>query len=123
MKDMLLFDFKRNDFVIENGNIVTVSGIDALKVWICKILHTQLNRYRIYSGTTYGANIEDLVIGKGYGTAFTSSELKREIEAALLQNEDIYSVSDFELIRERDVLSVKFTVNTKYGEEAITYDG
>lgn len=123
MKNTFLFDFKKCDFVIKDGNPVTVSGIDALKVWIDKILHTQLNRYKIYNGTTYGANIEDLVIGKGYGSAFTASELKREIETALLQNEDIYSVSDFEITRNRDVLSVTFTVNTAYGEEAYTYDG
>lgn len=123
MKDTFLFDFKTGDFIIKDGNPVTVTGINALKIWIDKILHTQLNRYQIYNGTAYGANIEDLVIGKGYGSAFTASELKREIETALLQNEDIYSVSDFEITRNRDILNVTFTVKTAYGEEAYTYDG
>ena len=123
MKDMFLFDFEKNDFIFDGKNPKVVSGIDALKVWIDKILHTQLGRYQIYNGTNYGANIEDLVIGKGYGIAFTSSELKREIETALLQNDDIYSVSEFEIMRGRDNLSVSFTVSTAYGEEAITYDG
>lgn len=123
MKDTFLFDFKKCDFIIKDGNPVTVTGINALKVWIDKILHTQLNRYQIYNGTTYGANIEDLVIGKGYGSAFTASELKREIETALFQNENIYSVSDFEITRNRDILNVTFTVKTAYGEEAYTYDG
>ena len=123
MKDTFLFDFKTGDFIIKDGNPVTVTGINALKIWIDKILHTQLNRYQIYNGTAYGANIEDLVIGKGYGSAFTASELKCEIETALLQNEDIYSVSDFEITRNRDILNVTFTVKTAYGEEAYTYDG
>ncbi len=108
---------------MDNGNPVTVTGIDALKVWIDKILHTQLDRYRIYNGTSYGANIEDLVIGKGYGAAFTTSELKREIETALLQNDDIYSVKNFEFSRDSEILTVTFTIETAYGEEAYTYDG
>lgn len=123
MKDTFLFDFKKGDFVMDGGNPVTVSGMAALKVWIDKILHTQLNRYQIYNGTAYGANVEDLVIGKGYGSAFTASELKREIETALLQNEDIYSVSDFEITRNHDILNATFTVKSAYGEEAYTYDG
>ena len=123
MKDTFLYDFKDCDFVMEDGDPIKVSGIKALKVWITKILHTQLNRYQIYAGTSYGANIEDLVIGKGYSTAFIQSELKREIETALLQNEDIEYVSDFVLTREKDKLDISFTVGTVYGEETYIYDG
>ena len=123
MKDTFLYDFKVCDFVMDDGDPVKVSGIEALKVWITKILHTQLNRYQIYAGTSYGANIEDLVIGKGYSTAFIQSELKREIETALLQNEDIEYVSDFVLTREKDKLDISFTVGTVYGEETYIYDG
>lgn len=123
MKDTFLYDFKACDFVMENGDPVTVSGIDALKVWITKMLHTQLNRYDIYAGTSYGANIEDLVIGKGYSAAFIQSELKREIETALLQNTDIEYVSDFTLTKEQDKLDISFTIGTVYGEETYIYDG
>lgn len=123
MKDTFLYDFKACDFVMEDGDPIKVSGIEALKVWITKILHTQLNRYQIYAGTSYGANIEDLVIGKGYSTAFIQSELKREIETALLQNDDIEYMSDFVLTREKDKLDISFTVGTVYGEETYIYDG
>lgn len=123
MKDTFLYDFKDCDFVMEDGDPIKVSGIKALKVWITKILHTQLNRYQIYAGTSYGANIEDLVIGKGYSTAFIQSELRREIETALLQNEDIEYVLDFVLTRDKDKLDISFTVGTVYGEETYVYDG
>lgn len=123
MKDTFLYDFKACDFVMEDGDPIKVSGIKALKVWITKILHTQLNRYQIYAGTSYGANIEDLVIGKGYSTAFIQSELRREIETALLQNEDIEYVLDFVLTRDKDKLDISFTVSTVYGEETYVYDG
>ena len=63
------------------------------------------------------------MIGKGYSTAFIQSELKREIETALLQNDDIEYVSDFVLTREKDKLDISFTVGTVYGEETYIYDG
>lgn len=123
MKDTFLYDFKACDFVMEDGNPVTVSGVDALKVWIEKILRTQLNRYEIYTDTGYGANIEDLVIGKGYSTAFVQSELKREIETALLRNEDITEIKSISLSREKDLLTVEIALETVYGEETYIYDG
>ncbi len=58
-------------------------------------MRTQLYIYSIYKDKQYGANIEDLVIGKSYNFDFAESELLREIETALLRNEDIYSMSGF----------------------------
>ena len=123
MKDTFLYDFKVCDFVMEDGDPVTVSGVDALKVWIEKILRTQLNRYEIYKDTGYGANIEDLVIGKGYSTAFVQSELKREIETALLRNEDITEIKSMSLSRGKELLTVEIALETVYGEETYIYDG
>lgn len=123
MKKTFAYDFEKGDFVTDGGNPVTVSDEEALKVWINKILHTQLGRYAIYNGTSYGANIEDLVIGNVYGIGFTQSELRREIETALLQNSDIKSISAFNMSREKEKLTVTMTLKTTYGEEKYTYDG
>ena len=94
MKDSFKFDFDTGEFVLDSaGDVVTVSGIEALKQWVQKILRTQYNRYKLYNGTYYGSNIEDLVIGKSYNMDFAESELTREIEKAMLKNDDIYTVS------------------------------
>lgn len=122
MKNTLKFDFKQGEFVMENGDAVTVSGLDALRMWTEKCLRTQFGRYRLYKDNPYGANIEDLVIGRAYGSGFTAAELKREIETALLRNEDITAVTGIELSRERDTLSVDISLETVYGEESYTYD-
>lgn len=123
MKKTFKFDFKNNEFIMENGNPVTVNGVDALMVWIEKILRTPLGKYKIYRGTNYGTNIEDLIIGKSYGAAFTDSELKREIENALLKNEDILSVKNIAVNHDNSsVLLIDITLNTTYGEVSYTYD-
>ena len=95
MKKTFDFDFGNGEFVIKDGNPVILSGINALKLWIQKCMRTQLYIYSIYKDKQYGANIEDLVIGKLYNFDFAESELRREIETALLRNEDIYSMSGF----------------------------
>ena len=78
-------------------------------------------RYSIYKDKQYGANIEDLVIGKSYNFDFAESELRREIETALLRNEDIYSMSGFSAEKVGAILKISFTLNTAYGESAEVY--
>ena len=90
MKKTFDFDFGNGEFVMKDGNPIILSGINALKLWIQKCIRTQLYRYSIYKDKQYGANIEDLVMGKSYNFDFAESELRREIETALLRNEDIY---------------------------------
>lgn len=124
MKKTFDFDFKAGEFRMKNGNPVVLTGIDALKLWIQKCIRTQLNRYSIYKGRQYGANIEDLVFGKSYNFDFAESELRREIESALLQNEDIQSMSSFSVERVGSTLDISFTLITVYGKisEVYTYD-
>ena len=124
MKKTFDFDFKAGEFRMKNGNPVVLTGIDALKLWIQKCIRTQLNRHSIYKGKQYGANIEDLVIGKSYNFDFAESELRREIETALLQNEDIQSMSSFSVKRAGSTLDISLTLITVYGKvsEVYTYD-
>lgn len=121
MKNTFDFDFKNGEFRMKNGNPVVLTGIDALKLWIEKTIRTQLNRYSIYKNRKYGANIEDLVIGKTYGMDFAESELHREIETALLQNEDIYSMDSFSAVNRGSELNLSFTLATSYGAIAEVY--
>lgn len=125
MKNTYNFDFKQGEFVMSGGAIEVLTGIDALKLWTNKTIRTQIGRYSIYGDKNYGANIEDLVIGKSYGFDFVESELKREIETALLRHEDILSMDSFTVVKNGTVLEVSFTLSTVYGKlnEEVTYDG
>ena len=94
-----LFDFKRGDFVLQDGKLTVAEDIDALKVWIEKILRTMRDEYEIYEGTPYGSRLDDLLVGSTYTEAFIASELRREMEDALLQHPQITGVSIFEIER------------------------
>lgn len=124
MKNTYNFDFKQGEFVMSGGAVSVLTGIDALRIWIDKTLRTQLDRYSIYDGKDYGANIEDLIIGKSYGFDFVESELKREIETALLKHDDILSLDSFSVVKNGTILNISFTLSTAYGKlnEEVTYD-
>jgi len=106
-----LFDFDKGEFVVRDGKLVVCDGIEAIKIWIEKILRTEKWRYPIYDGTEYGCHLEDLIIGNNYTVEFIESELKREIEEALLQNPQINDVSGFELTRDANSITVTLEVH------------
>ena len=114
-----LFDFKKGDFVMQNGKFIEVTGTEALKVWIEKILRTEKFRFKIYENGTrrqYGITIEDLIVGRSLPQSFVESELKREINEALLQHPEIESLTDMTFNREGSTLIISFTVNLINGD-------
>ena len=124
MKNTYNFDFKQGEFVFEKGTAVVLTERDALMLWSEKAIRTQIDRYEMYSGRKYGTYIEDLVIGKSYGFDFVESELKREVETALLRHEDIKAITSFSAVRSKTALNISFTLETTYGEitEEVGYD-
>ena len=125
MKNTYNFDFNQGEFVILGGAVAVLTGVDAIRLWIDKTIRTQFGRYYTYGDKSYGANIEDLIIGKSYGFDFVESELKREIETALLRHEDILGMDKFSVVKRGTVLEVSFTLKTVYGniDKEVRYDG
>jgi phage baseplate assembly protein W len=107
-----LFDFTSGDFVMRNGSLAECDGTNAIKVWIEKILRTEKGRFKIYDDTEYGCRLEDLLIGSNYSAAFVKAELKREIEDALMQNQNISAVSNFNLERTTSGILIRLEVET-----------
>lgn len=107
---LYLFDFENGDFVVRDGKLIECDGIDAIKVWIEKILRTEKGRYPIYDNTEYGCHLEDLIIGNSYTAEFVEAELKREIEDALKQNPRITSVTNFNITRNTNAITVTLEV-------------
>ncbi len=95
-----------------NGGIV--EGIEALKIWITKALKTERYKFLIYSWQ-FGNESQSL-IGMKVSTAFLKTELKRYIEECLMIHEDINGIKDLSVLQNKDILTINFTVLTKYGE-------
>lgn len=113
-----LYDFTQGDFILKDGKLVEVEDIEALKVWVEKVLRTEKFRFKVYEREDkqeYGVTIEDL-IGSTLPKAFVESELKREISDALKKNPRIASISNLSTERDGSWLKITFQINLADGQ-------
>lgn len=108
-----LWDFSKGDFVLKDGRLVEVTGIEYVKVWVEKALRT-IKDSLIYEGTGYGSE-HHTMIGKNFHPDFTRSEFERMIRDALLQNDAITQVDNFVFTQSGERLTIEFQVKSIYG--------
>jgi hypothetical protein len=109
-----LYDFDKKDFVLKDGKMVEIYGVDVLKQWITKVLKTERFRFRIYDDVEYGVTIEDL-IGSNFPRAFVEAEIKREVTTSLLRHTHIQTVEEWSFERDGGWMKVNFSVGTVEG--------
>lgn len=102
-------DFKTYELT---GRIV--KGKEAIKMWIYKVLRTNRYKHIIYTWD-YGVELEEL-ISMPFDRAFIESEVQRYIKEALLVNDHIKEITNFNISFEKTWLTCNFTVITEYGE-------
>ena len=87
--------------------------LEAMKQVIYKILNTERYQHIIYSWD-YGIELLDLY---GEPMTYVCPELERRIKEALVQDDRIDDVDEFEFeLIDKKTVEVKFTVHTIYGE-------
>lgn len=112
-----LFDFSVGDFVTIDGKVSEITGIEALKIWIIKVLKTDKNKYKIYDGTIYGTSLSlKELVASDYPLPFIKSEIERIINETLLKNSAIKSLNNFTFERTKRTLKVSFITYTIFGE-------
>ena len=89
-----------------------VSGKEAIKQAILKIIDTKRYAFEIYNWT-YGSELDE-IIGKDMKTAEIFAEVY--IEDALLADDRIEKIEDFEIKKGRDFMIIKFKAITVLGD-------
>ncbi|MDO0133308.1 DUF2634 domain-containing protein [Clostridioides difficile] len=85
--------------------------VEALKQAIFLILNTERYEYLIYSWN-YGVELNDLI---GEPVSYVIPELERRIKEALIQDDRIENVDNFEFQNVKGKVHCKFTVYSRYG--------
>lgn len=93
-----------------------VTNLDAVAQACYKILNTERYAYVIYSWN-YGIELQDLF---GKPIPYVFAILPTRIKEALLQDDRVESVEDFELSHNGGDVLCKFTVNTIFGSLELT---
>lgn len=91
------------------------NGIIAIRQAIYKILNTPRYKYVIYD-RDYGIELDDLI---GKSAVYVSAVIKGRIEEALIWDNRILSVENFEISSDRDSITVSFVARTVWGKENI----
>ena len=106
-----------SDFEIdfETGRLTgrVITGLEWCIQWARIVLTTDRYFYPQYSWD-HGVDFNRL-IGQNYDENYIKSEVKRMVEEALMVNEYILGIDDLECSLEKDVLTIKFTINTIFG--------
>jgi hypothetical protein len=96
----------------ERGHVTGITdGLEAVRQAVSKIIQTERFRYFIYS-FDYGIELNSLI---GKSPALVRSELRRRIVEALLQDDRISDVTDFDIVINEDTTTVQFTVVSSFG--------
>lgn len=112
----IAINFEDGEPIIKNNEVVTLEGIEALKVWIWKILKTERKKYEVYS-ENYGTDLIEN-IGQIYDEKIRRAIIQNEIITTLMINPYITSVNNFnvELDDTKQHPIFYFNVDTIYGE-------
>lgn len=105
---------KQHKMELDNDRIIGVCDtLEAVKQTVFKILSTERYAYIIYSWN-YGIELKDLF---GQPVMFVCPEIERRVKEALLQDDRITTVDNFEFdISKKGVVAVKFTVHSLFGD-------
>ncbi|MFJ5671178.1 DUF2634 domain-containing protein [Bacillus safensis] len=115
----------RIDF--ENGRLTNekINGLDAIRQFVYMALRTERYSHAIYSHDV-GCEVQESVSDEEATDEYKEMEIPRLIEEALLVDERIESVQDFEITKEGATFKVAFNVVTDEGtleiEEVIGED-
>ena len=112
--NMVTMPSKQHRMNLDNNRIFGIcDNLEAVKQSVFKILNSERYKYLIYSWN-YGIELMDLY---GKSPTFVCPEIERRVKDALVQDDRITSVDEFEFdISKKGVVSVTFTVHTLFGD-------
>lgn len=95
-------------------------GIEAMRQAIYLALQTERFMYEIYSWD-YGSELKDII---GSPADLVETKIKEAVIDALMQDDRILEVKDFEFTKKAGCITAFFTVVTDYGDisEGVTVD-
>ena len=94
-----------------------VDGKEAMKQAIFKILQTERYDFNKVYTSYYGVELKELI---GLAPFIVQVQLQPRITEALLCDDRILSVVDFDIVVNKKIVSVSFTANTIFGNVEVS---
>lgn len=120
-KKSFRFDFAKGDFAVTDGKVESATEKEKLKVWIEKLVRTELNRFPVYEGTSYGIAFPWNVIGTR-DRDYIRVEITAELRKKLLENEEITDVRQITVECVHTAIYISVILVTVYDREEIKFE-
>ena len=109
-------DWEGGTFALRNGEPYTVTGTEALKIWVQAALHGQSVRYACSAHSADYGNCLAALMAEGMDRGLLENRLRKEIRETLLVSPYITEVDGFAFTRTQTGLRAAFTVHTRYDD-------
>lgn len=107
-------DWDGGRFALKNGRFYTVTGTEALKIWVGRALRLESERFRYTAWSwDYGNELADL-LGGCVDRGVLESLLRRQIRETLTVSPYIRAVDGFSFSQKGSRMEVRFTVHSVY---------
>lgn len=107
-------DWDEGRFALKNGRFYTVTGTEALKIWVGRALRLESERFRYTAWSwDYGNELADL-LGGCVDRGVLESLLRRQIRETLTVSPYIRAVDGFSFSQKGSRMEVRFTVHSVY---------
>lgn len=112
---VFLFDFNNKRHVLRDGKPVEATYDEAIRQWVTMLLLTEVNKFKVYEDSGFGVEFIQFIGRRDLPVGVIVSEVKRQLEEKALEHPEIEGLSDFEIVRNSNLVSINFNVQTKRG--------
>jgi len=107
-------DWDKGRFAEKNGRFYTVTGTEALKIWVYRALRLESGRFCYTAWSWDYGNELGTLLGGCVDRGVLESRLRQYIREALLASPYIKAVDGFSFSREGSRVEVRFRVHSVY---------
>lgn len=113
----ILYDVEKKKVVIKDGNTVFTTPKEQLKQWIYLLIHTEIDKYKVYKDTKFGiVFLYEMRGHEFYSSGFTVAQIKDELTEKIEAHKWVEKVENIEVEKGFNTLTITVTVIVE-GEE------
>lgn len=107
----ILFDVEKKKIIVKDGNVVIASKKEQIKQWIFLLIHTEIDKYKVYKDTNFGIVFLYEMRGHDfYSSGFTIAQIKDELTEKIQAHQWVEKVENVEVDKGFNNLIITVTV-------------
>lgn len=107
----ILFDVEKKKIIVKDGNVVIASKKEQIKQWIFLLIHTEIDKYKVYKDNNFGIVFLYEMRGHDfYSSGFTIAQIKDELTEKIQAHQWVEKVENVEVDKGFNNLIITVTV-------------